>query len=134
MREREPLTAEQWSLLGDVDDLWRTAEKLSLRSVMVEWLDGRAVREHYLILYRWAMVGRGAGAEIAMPGEYPQRRCMRLLRLGDQLWLGSLVEDGCLTAREGGMPPHTAVPLHAEAVVRYEEAALTFSNQAQRTS
>ncbi|MFP4107251.1 MAG: FHA domain-containing protein [Phycisphaerae bacterium] len=132
MWEKDPLPADRLSLLGDVDELWQHAEGQRLRSVMVERLDGLALEERYLIVFRWAVIGRGAGVEVTLPGKCSRRRCLRLLRVGEQLWLESLAEDDCLAVHGQVFGAHAALPLEQGTVVSCREAKLSFTDLRQR--
>ncbi|MFW6061861.1 MAG: hypothetical protein ACOC93_03540 [Planctomycetota bacterium] len=122
--DSDSVPAERYSELGHADLVWQTARTLGLRSLLIERQDELATRERYLVTYRWAYAGRGAGNEIILPGGCPQPRCLRVVRLDSGLWLESLSESGC--AKLGGMPLtcQTACPLREELVVGCEQTKL----------
>ncbi|MFP4217012.1 MAG: FHA domain-containing protein [Phycisphaerae bacterium] len=134
MWEKDPLPADRLSLLGEVDELWKHAEKHRLRSVMIERLDGLALEERYMVVYRWAVIGRGAGVEVPLPGACSRRRCLRLLRLGEHLWLESLTDDGCLAVEGENLAAHAALPLEQATTASCREVKLTFADKSQRKS
>jgi len=115
----------RYAPLGEVDELWRTAEKLRLRSLLIERADNLAAEERYLVVYRWACVGRGAGNEIILPGACHDRRCMRIIRLGGRFWLEGLTDRECLSANGSVIQRDTARPLTEGLTVECSEARLT---------
>ena len=107
------LDPKRYSALGSADDLWQTAARLKLRSLMIRRVDNLAEDEKYLVVYRWANVGRGQGSELLVrdPTAGLRRAHVRIIRLGGQFWLESLVQDKGVTADGIGVPRGCACPL-----------------------
>jgi len=80
------ITAEQCEYLGPCDALWRTAERLGLRGLLIERVDNLADEERYLIVYRWVEcpgdLGTGSSPRANDSGDAVQR----VLRIGGRLW------------------------------------------------
>jgi hypothetical protein len=115
--------------LGLPDDLWQTAARLKLRSLMIRRVDNLAEHEKYLVVYRWANVGRGAGSEILIPDPTAglRRAHVRIIRLGGQFWLESLVQDKGVTADGINVPRGQACPLALGMKVTFGNMAGTVS-------
>jgi hypothetical protein len=117
--------------LGQCDDLWRAAQGLRIRSLLIERVDNLVAEEHYLVVYRWACVGRGAGSEVLLPSGCHERRCMRILRLGGRFWLEGLADNPCLSV--GGVPigRNTVCPLAPEVAVGCSDTGFSVGPFAQ---
>ena len=77
-----------FDVLGDRDETCEAAERLGLRSLLIQRKGGQAGVEKYLLIYRWAAVGAASSAEIGLPGDVPDRVAMVVRRNG-ALWLVS---------------------------------------------
>jgi hypothetical protein len=91
-------SAARYTLLGGPDEVWRTAERLGLRSVRVDRVGNAAEDESYLLVYRWAGIGRSEANEVPLPGAELEDVAVRLVRLGRQLWVESLSGRGVVRA------------------------------------
>jgi hypothetical protein len=114
----------RYAELGPPDELWRLAEKLKLHSMLIQRMNNMAEEERYLVVYRWANLGCGAGNEVILPAGCPDRRCMRILRLGGQFWLESLTNHSCLHANEMQMARNTVCPLGPGTTIGCSHASL----------
>jgi hypothetical protein len=95
---------------GAADDLWQTAERLSLRALSIERLDN-LTQERYLILYRWAVCGTEPTNELAWPASAKTGRLFRILRLGGRLWIEALAADNVLSVDGIPLESESGVPL-----------------------
>ena len=112
-KDQDDLDRQRYKSLGEPDQLWEKAAGLKLRSVSIQRQGNLANEEQYLLIYRWANLGRGVGNEILLPGNCPDRRCMRILRRGGKLWLEGLAERQCLQAETTTFPRNFACPIYA---------------------
>ncbi len=103
------VTAERYSRLGPPDSLWQMSESLGLRSLLIERVDNLAGEERYVVVYRWAACGTGIDNEIRGPG--PDRRQLRVLRLGERLWVESQMDENNLVADGVPIAPGCVFPL-----------------------
>jgi pSer/pThr/pTyr-binding forkhead associated (FHA) protein len=101
----------RYAKLGEPDEVWQTAERLRLRSLLIQREDNLTKEERYLVTYRWIEIGSGAGNEVILPGASLSRTHMRIVRFGGQFWLESLVDKNRLTADGVGVPRGHACPL-----------------------
>jgi len=120
------LRADLYSELGRPDDLWRAAEQLRLRSLLVQRVENLADEERYLIVFRYANIGRGMGNELIVPGEGLERTHARIVRLGGQFWLESFVEGDRLMADGVPIPSGRAAPLAPGMVLQYGDLSGRF--------
>jgi hypothetical protein len=116
--------AGRYASLGTPDEQWALAEKLRLRSLLIQRLDNLAEKERYLVVYRWMDVGPGTGNEVVLPAACPARRCMRIVRLGGRFWLEDLSGEGCVRVGAATVHPRHACPLWHGATLGCQKVAL----------
>lgn len=126
LQDQSAVRSENYSDLGHPDDLWRLAEQLKVRSLLIQRVENLADEERYLIVYRYANIGRGMGNELIIPGEGLERTHARVIRLGGQFWLKSLVEGDRLTADGVPIPRGHAAPLAPGMMLRYGDLSGRF--------
>jgi hypothetical protein len=80
------LTAEQCECLGPCDAVWRTAERLGLRGLLIERVGNLAREERYLIVYRWIECPNDLGAGFSPSADNSGDAVQRVLRIGGRLW------------------------------------------------
>jgi len=88
--------ASHFDLLGGDDEIWRTAKRQKLRSLLIERLNNLAEEERYLLVYRWACIGRGTGNEITATDADLSRVHARIVRRSGGFWIESLNDDETL--------------------------------------
>ncbi|MBI4604709.1 MAG: hypothetical protein HY721_22330 [Planctomycetes bacterium] len=88
-KDLEAFQASDHSLLGEPDDLWRLADRLAVRSLVLERVDDAVREERYVLVYRFACIGSGPDCEIPWPSRTGQGAAARIARLGGQFWLES---------------------------------------------
>ena len=89
------------------------AERLGLRSLLVERVNNLPNEECYIIVYRWLNIGRAAGSEIMIPGAGLDEIHARIVRLGAQFWLHNMAPDGEVTADGTPLPTANICPISA---------------------
>jgi hypothetical protein len=108
---------DHFAALGDADEIWRIAQKLKLRSVLIERTDNLPEAEKYLLVYRWAEVGRGGNCELAAAPQCGQRQCMRIIRRNERLWVEAVSPARCVSGSDGTLAAGYAMPLSAGMVL-----------------
>jgi FHA domain-containing protein/zinc ribbon protein len=103
--------ASHFDLLGRADELWRTAERQKLRSLLIERLNNLAEEERYLLVYRWACIGRGTGNEITATDADLSRVHARIIRRGGGFWIEALNDDHSLLIDDHVVERGQAAPL-----------------------
>lgn len=110
---------EHHAQLGPPDGLWSIAERLGLRSLLIERADNLAREERYLIVYRWAACGRDADDELRLPDVAAANQHFRIVRLGGQFWIASTVGSRRLVVDDIPVGPGSAFPLTPGLTLRY---------------
>lgn len=123
--EADEAAADRYADLGEPDEFWDIAGKLGLRSVLIQRLDNLAAEESYLLICRWATVGRGAASELNLPGADLQRAHARIVRRGGGFWIESLAGRDHVAADGRNLGRGKASPLAAEMTLKLGEAALS---------
>ena len=99
--------------ISDGDELWRHAEQIGLRSVLIQRMENLETDEQYLIVYRWANCGRGPDNELILPEAPAGGTNWRIVRRGGGMWLESLVEPGDLMVGGVGLDRGLTVAMTA---------------------
>lgn len=89
-------SGHQYAQYGRPDRTWQIAERLGLRSLLIERVNNLPNEECYVIVYRWANVGCAAGAEVMIPGAGLEDVHARIVRLGQQFWLHAISNEGII--------------------------------------
>jgi len=109
----EKAAAERYAHLGRPDRLWRTAEALKLRSLVIERMNNLSDREQYVVVFRWMNAGRAPDGELVIHQEDVEFDHLRIVRLSDQFWLEGLAENNQVSVAGVSIPPGWACPLSA---------------------
>lgn len=99
--------------ISDGDELWRHAEQIGLRSVLIQRMANLEVDEQYLIVYRWANCGSGPDNELILPEAPVAGTNWRIVRRGGGLWVQSLVDGGDLMVGGVGLDRGLTVAMTA---------------------
>ena len=105
------VTAERYARLGPPDSLWQISESLGLRSLLIERVDNLTNEERYVVVYRWAGCGAGVDNEIRVSGTGADRRQLRVLRLGERLWMEGQADETNLAVNGIPIAASSAFPL-----------------------
>ena len=85
-------SCHRYAECGRPDGTWQIAERLGIRSLLIERVNNLANDECYIIVYRWANVGCAAGHEVMIPGAGLEDVHARIVRLGSQFWLHAMAD------------------------------------------
>lgn len=80
------ITAERVEEVGSPDAVWRRAERLGLRGLLIERVDNLEREERYVIVYRWIELPDDLGAGFSRCAAYPGDMVERVLGIGGRLW------------------------------------------------
>jgi hypothetical protein len=108
-------SVERYGRLGVPDALWQLADRVGLRGVLIERLDGIGRTERYLVVYSWVDLGLDDQPRGAAPA---RRAVLRIARIGDQFWAESRVTGGQLAAGGVAVPAGAVFPLAAGLRIR----------------
>ena len=110
-RDGPKVAAGRYARLGQPDETWLAAEKLGLRSLVIQRSDNPGQNEKYILVFRWFELGHGLGSEVVLPSACSARRCMRIVRIGGRFWLENLADEDCVSAGRATVPRGSACPL-----------------------